>query len=81
MAVRLTSDGERAVLLADVAVHPVLLDRLDVGYVFDVDPTAAVETRLALLVDCDVLVACGHYPGVGIGRLVTQSGRIVFVAV
>lgn len=84
MAVRLTSDRERAVLLADVAVHPVLLDRLHVAYVFDVDPASAVETRRALLhelVDCDVLVACGHYPGVGIGRLVTQSGRIVFVAV
>ena len=39
------------------------------------------DTRRALLpqlVDRDVLVACGHYPGSGIGHLVTRDGRIVW---
>ena len=84
MAVRLTSHGHGAVLLADVAVHPVLLDRTDVAYVFDVDATTAMDTRKRLvpeLLDEDVLVACGHYPGGGIGRLVTRDGRVAFAAV
>ena len=38
-------------------------------------------TRRALLpelVDRDVLAVCGHYPGGGIGRVVTRDGRVVW---
>lgn len=83
MALRLESEGSHALLLADVAVHPALFDRLDLTYIFDVDRATAAKTRRALapeLVDRDVLVACGHYPGTGIGRLVTKSGRVTWVA-
>lgn len=83
MAVRLRSGDERAVVLADVAVHPALLDQPDWLYVSDLDQPVSAATRhvlLAELVDRDVLVACGHYPGSGIGRVVTRDGRVVWEA-
>jgi glyoxylase-like metal-dependent hydrolase (beta-lactamase superfamily II) len=81
MALRLASDGREAVLAADVAVHPALLHEPDWLYVSDVDPTVTADNRHALLpelLDRDVLVACGHYPGTGIGRVVTRDGRVVW---
>jgi glyoxylase-like metal-dependent hydrolase (beta-lactamase superfamily II) len=81
MAVRVRSDGAEAVLLADTAVHPALLAEPEWGYVSDLDPPAAVATRQALLpelVDRDVLVVCGHYPGSGIGRVVAREARVVW---
>lgn len=81
MALRLTSEGQEALLLADVAVHPAMLDEPDLPYASDLDQAACAETRRALLpelVDRDVLVACGHYPGSGIGRVVTRAGRVVW---
>jgi len=68
---------------ADSAVHPALLDEPDWVYVSDGDPDVCAETRRGLLpelVDRDVLVACGHYPGSGIGRVVTRDGRVVWIA-
>jgi glyoxylase-like metal-dependent hydrolase (beta-lactamase superfamily II) len=84
MSLRLASGGREAVLLADVAVHPALLHEPDWQYVSDLDPSTAADTRRALvpeLVDRDVLVACGHYPGSGIGRVLTRDGRIVWAEV
>lgn len=81
MALRLESDGERALLIADSAVHPALLDQPKWVYVADGDPAVCAETRRALLpelVDRDVVVACGHYPGTGIGRVVTRNGQVVW---
>jgi glyoxylase-like metal-dependent hydrolase (beta-lactamase superfamily II) len=79
MALRLESGGETAMLIADTAVHPALLANPDWGYISDGDPAACAETRRALLpqlVGRDVLVACGHYPGAGIGRVVTSDGVV-----
>lgn len=81
MALRLASGGQDAVLLADIAVHPAMLHEPKLRYVSDLDHAACAETRRALLpelVDRDVVVACGHYPGTGIGRVVTRDGRIVW---
>jgi glyoxylase-like metal-dependent hydrolase (beta-lactamase superfamily II) len=83
MAVRIESEGARAVLLADAAVHPALLQEPDWLYVSDGDPAACAETRRSLLpelVDRDVLVACGHYPGDGIGRVLRRNGAVVWEA-
>lgn len=80
---RIDSKGERAVLIADAAVNPMLLDQPDRVYAFDDDPVSCVATRRALLpelVDRDVLVACGHYPAGGIGRVVTRGDRVVWEA-
>ena len=81
LAVRLASEGQEAVLLADVAVHPALLDEPDWIYISDSDPAQCAETRRSLLpelVDRDVLVVCGHYPGSGIGRVLERDGRVVW---
>jgi glyoxylase-like metal-dependent hydrolase (beta-lactamase superfamily II) len=81
MGVRIESDGERAILIADAAVHPMLLDRPEASYVSDHDAQGSVATRLALLpqlVDEDVLAVCGHYPANGIGRVRRREGRVVW---
>lgn len=72
MSLRLQSGGSRAVILGDVAVHPAQLMEPEWRYVDDEDGAASVDTRRALLDELAVdgtLVACGHYPGSGIGRL------------
>jgi glyoxylase-like metal-dependent hydrolase (beta-lactamase superfamily II) len=81
MALRLDSAGARAMLLTDSAVHPALLEQPDWVYVSDGDPAQSAGTRHALLpelVDRDVIVVCGHYPGSGIGRVVTRADRVVW---
>ena len=81
MGLRIASSGTEAVLIADAAVHPMLLHEPDAIYVSDGDPAACAATRRALLpelVDRDVLTVCGHYPAGGIGRVVTRDGRIVW---
>jgi glyoxylase-like metal-dependent hydrolase (beta-lactamase superfamily II) len=83
MGLRIASGRAEAVLIADTAVHPMLLHEPDAVYVSDADPTDCGGTRRALLpelVDEDVLVVCGHYPGGGIGRVVTRAGRVVWEA-
>jgi glyoxylase-like metal-dependent hydrolase (beta-lactamase superfamily II) len=81
LGLRLESEGTRALLIADAAVHPMLLDRPDAAYVSDLDPAASVATRQALLpqlVDQDVLTVCGHYPAGGVGRVRRLDGRVVW---
>ena len=76
--------GDEAVLLADAAVHPALLDEPAWVYLWDHDAESSVATRdrvLPVLVDQDVLVVCGHYPEGGIGRVVRRDGRVVWQAV
>ena len=78
---RLRSAGAEAILIADTAVHPALLNRPDWVYAADGDPPTCAETRrwlLPELVDRDVRVVCGHYPGSGIGRVVTRDDRVVW---
>lgn len=81
MAVRLSSEGSEGVLLGDIAVHPAMLDVPELRYVSDVDQDTSIATRRAILpglVDRDVVVACGHYPGSGIGRVDTRDGTVVW---
>jgi glyoxylase-like metal-dependent hydrolase (beta-lactamase superfamily II) len=83
MGVRIESGGETALLIADAAVHPMLLDRPRDVYAFDVDQVTSAATREALvssLVDQDLLFVCGHYPGGGIGRVVGRDGHVLWTA-
>lgn len=78
---RVSSDDAEALLVGDAVPHPALADRPDWTFIWDYDDMACKATRaavLAELVDTDVLVVCGHYPGSGIGRLRTRDGRVVF---
>ena len=81
MGLRIESQGERALLIADAAVNPMLLDEPGRAYISDADAAACAATRRSLLpelVDQDVLTVCGHYPDGGIGRVVTREGRVVW---
>ena len=81
MGVRVESEGRRLELIADLAVHPALLHEPEWAYAADADPPACAGTRRRIvpeLADRDVLVACGHYPGSGVGRVVTRDGRVVW---
>lgn len=83
MGLRIASGGEEALLMADAAVHPALLDHPEWSYVSDLDHERCVETRRALvdeLADSEVLVACGHYPGSGLGHIRRRDGRLVWEA-
>ena len=81
MSLRISSDGADAVVLGDVVPHPAVLDRPEWEFSFDTDAPTTTVTRHALLpelVDRDVAVVCGHYPGNGVGRVVSRDGRTVF---
>jgi glyoxylase-like metal-dependent hydrolase (beta-lactamase superfamily II) len=83
MGLRISSGGARAMLVADAAVHPALLDRPDWSYVSDRDHETSVATRRGLvdeIADSDVLVACGHYPGSGLGYVRRRRERVVWEA-
>jgi glyoxylase-like metal-dependent hydrolase (beta-lactamase superfamily II) len=73
--------GRDAVLIADAAVHPALLDEPEWLYEFDHDHERSAATRRGLvaeLADTETLVVCGHYPGSGIGRVSMSDGRVVW---
>ena len=79
MGVRIRSNGEEAMLIADIAPHPALLDRPEWVYAFDDGPQTTTRGELvAGLADRDVLAICGHYPGSGVGRIVSRDGRVVW---
>lgn len=83
MGLRIASGGEAMVLFADAAVHPALLDNPEWRYFSDLDHEQCVETRRALLdelVDSRALVACGHYPNGGIGRVARRESRVIWEA-
>jgi glyoxylase-like metal-dependent hydrolase (beta-lactamase superfamily II) len=63
--------GDELVVLGDVAVNPAQLVRPDLVYVFDADPEQSVATREHVLSAYgDRILACGHFPGSGFGRIV-----------
>jgi glyoxylase-like metal-dependent hydrolase (beta-lactamase superfamily II) len=62
--------GDELVVLGDVAVHPAQLARPGLGYVYDDDPSRASRTREDVLSAYgDRILACGHFPGSGFGRM------------
>jgi glyoxylase-like metal-dependent hydrolase (beta-lactamase superfamily II) len=83
MGVRIRSAGDEALVIADAAAHPMLLDRPSDTFANDIDVARSVETRRSLLetvVDTDVVVVCGHYPDGGIGRVVRRDGHVLWAA-
>ena len=76
------SEGSLATVIADVVPHPALLDQPEWVFAFDEDSVAECSDRALRWSRSsrrvDGLVVCGHYPGSGIGRLVTREGRVVW---
>lgn len=72
-----SSAGERALLLGDVAHSVVELTEPEWEAVFDVDPRAAKAVRAAVagdLAGSGTVAAAAHFPGLRFGRVVTVTG-------
>jgi hypothetical protein len=62
--------GDELVVLGDVAAHPAQLARPGLAYVYDDDLARATCTREEVLsAYSDRILACGHFPGTGFGRI------------
>lgn len=64
MSLEIASQGERALILGDVAVHPAQWDHPEWEYLWDVDRAEAVATRRRLIAATapGTLLLCGHWP-------------------
>jgi glyoxylase-like metal-dependent hydrolase (beta-lactamase superfamily II) len=74
------SAGERAVILGDVAHHPLHLVRLWIAAIDEL-PRVSRRTKRALaerLIEEQALVAGGHFGSGSFGRLVLADGRRVW---
>ncbi len=73
-----SSEGQRALLLGDIAHSIVELTEPDWEAVFDVDPIAAKAARAGLIdevTDFPDAIVGAHFPGLQFGRLVTVFGE------
>lgn len=78
MCLLVTSGGERALVLGDAAHSPVQLEQPDWVSRADMDPDLTRQTRRALIERLEreqILVAAGHFPAPGFGRIVRLEGR------
>ena len=78
MCIMIASQGERAVILGDVAHVPLEVHETSWTTRVDMDPEQAVSTRRAVLDQIetdDALLLAGHFPAPGFGRLVRLEGR------
>ncbi|MBI2886592.1 MAG: MBL fold metallo-hydrolase [Chloroflexi bacterium] len=83
VSILVQSQGERALIIGDVAHHPVQLTETEWEVMADVDPKRAIETRrlVAEKLEREALtVLGGHFPFPCMGRLVRLSDRRVFQA-
>jgi glyoxylase-like metal-dependent hydrolase (beta-lactamase superfamily II) len=78
MSILITSDGQRALILGDAAHSPVQVQEPDWISRADMDPDLTRQTRRALMERLEreeILVAAGHFPAPGYGRIVRLEGR------
>jgi glyoxylase-like metal-dependent hydrolase (beta-lactamase superfamily II) len=75
--VRITSDGESAVITGDMTHHPIQLARPELCSSADVDPAQSTTTRheaFARWAEQDALVIGSHYAQPSAGHLVEHDG-------
>ena len=78
VSVLISSAGEHAVLLGDIAHHPAQYTEDSWNSFIDVEPEFSLETRRDMLrrIEADGLVMiAGHFPHPGFGQLVRVEGR------
>ncbi len=78
MSLLITSRGERALVLGDVAHNPVQVHETDWVSRADMDPELTRQTRWALMERLEreeIIVAAGHFQAPGFGRIVRLQGR------
>lgn len=77
-SLRISSADADALILGDVAVHPIQVLDPSVVYTADEVPRQAIETRASLFRELAAggeIVFAGHFPGEGIGRIEeTETG-------
>lgn len=84
VAVLIASSGQRGYVTGDVTHHPIQAVHSDWNVAFDVDKDAAAATRervYSQLADSGVVLAAGHFPRPGFGKIVTDEGYRVFTPV
>jgi glyoxylase-like metal-dependent hydrolase (beta-lactamase superfamily II) len=78
VCILITSQGERALVLGDAAHNPAQVIEPDWVSRADMDPDLTRQTRRALLERIErekILVAAGHFPAPGFGKIVKLEGR------
>ncbi len=78
MSLLISSRGQEALIMADVAAHPAMVTEESWTYIFEADPAQAVATRRRVLdglADSGTPVLVGHYPAPSFGRIVREGGR------
>jgi len=78
MSILITSQGERALILGDAAHNPAQLQETDWVSRADMDPEVTRQTRRALVERLEreeIVVAAGHFPAPGFGKVVRLQGR------
>ena len=78
MSILVTSQGQRALVLGDAAHSPVQVLEPDWVSRADMDPELTRQTRRALIERLErekILVAAGHFPAPGFGRILRLEGR------
>jgi glyoxylase-like metal-dependent hydrolase (beta-lactamase superfamily II) len=83
VSVRISSNGEQAMITGDMTHHPVLWAEPDWRMDADTDSAQAARTRRRVIAenaDRPVLVIGTHYPPPTAGRIVTQGGSTRFLA-
>jgi glyoxylase-like metal-dependent hydrolase (beta-lactamase superfamily II) len=78
MSILVTSQGQRALVLGDAAHNPTQIEEPDWVSRADMDPDLTRQTRRALIERLEreqILVAAGHFPAPGFGRIVRLEGR------
>jgi glyoxylase-like metal-dependent hydrolase (beta-lactamase superfamily II) len=71
------ADGQRLLILGDVLFHPGQAMRPDIVFAFDMDPETNIATRRRLLERLPQeqwVIAGGHFPEPGFGRIVPEAG-------
>jgi glyoxylase-like metal-dependent hydrolase (beta-lactamase superfamily II) len=78
MSILVTSQGERALVLGDAAHSPAQLHETDWVSRADMDPAVTRQTRRTLMERLEreeIIVAAGHFPAPGFGKIVRLQGR------
>jgi glyoxylase-like metal-dependent hydrolase (beta-lactamase superfamily II) len=84
IGVRVEDGGQSLLMVSDMlfpAIHPAAAD---IGFLFEQDPTAAREMRARFLpraAEEKGLIAATHMPFPGLGRIVSDGGRLRWLAV
>ncbi|HUT72395.1 MAG TPA: MBL fold metallo-hydrolase [Desulfatiglandales bacterium] len=78
LAVIVSSEGRRAIILGDIVHCPVQFHMTDWNMLYDVAPDLSIRTRQQFIKDFsddDTIIAGGHFGNVVFGQLITKHGK------